>query len=81
MSFQVLLGVPAAVVWSSGAVGSAAERKAAREMRAAEEAGETERLKTLKENATLPLLFVDVEVCSNVRRNHQQCLAVSWDVA
>lgn len=52
----------AAVLWTSGAVGSTAERKAAREMRAAEEAGETERLKTLKENATLPLLYLDVEI-------------------
>lgn len=53
----------AAALWTSGAVGSAAERKAAREMRAAEEAGETERLRTLKGNDTLPLLFLDVEVC------------------
>lgn len=51
------------MTWTSGAVGSAAERKAAREMRAAEEAGETERLRTLKANETLPLLFLDVEVC------------------
>ena len=54
--------VHAATLWTSGAVGSTAERKAARELRAAEEAGEIERLRTLKENATLPLLYLDVEV-------------------
>jgi hypothetical protein len=70
-----------AILWTSGAVGSPAERKSAREKHAAEEAGETERLRTLKENATLPLLYLDVEVCDRCPKkagNLLACIYLGW---
>jgi len=52
----------AAVPWTSGVVYSDADKAAADAVAAAEEAEETKRLAALKNNATLPLLYFDVEV-------------------
>lgn len=46
---------------------SDADKKAADEQRAEEEASETKRLLGMRNNATLPLLYFDVEVCQRLK--------------
>ena len=63
-----LCSARAALPWTSGTVYSKADAAAADEARAMEEAGEAKRLRAMKDNDTLPLLFFDVKVRQGIHQ-------------